>query len=80
MSLVLLTVKLQPNTAATPEELVAYVKERTSPQKQLRGGVRIVDSVPISASGKVLRRQLRVLVEEEEEKQAGSKGGFQAKL
>lgn len=36
-----------------------WVKERIAPYKRLNGGVRFVDSVPKSASGKILRRLLR---------------------
>jgi acyl-CoA synthetase (AMP-forming)/AMP-acid ligase II len=40
------------------EELLGYVAERVSPQKRLRR-VEVVDAIPRSASGKILRRQLR---------------------
>ncbi|KAG6011941.1 hypothetical protein E4U54_007829 [Claviceps lovelessii] len=43
----------------TEEHLEEYVKTRVSGHKQLRGGVVFVDAVPRSASGKILRRQLR---------------------
>ena len=46
---------------ATAEELLAYVAERVAPFKRLRA-VRLVDSVPRSPAGKLLRR---VLVEAE---------------
>ena len=42
---------------ATAEELLAYVAERVAPYKRLRG-VRIVESVPRSPAGKLLRRVL----------------------
>ena len=44
---------------ATEENLKAWVKERVSPYKRLEGGVRFVDEIPKSASGKILRRILR---------------------
>jgi acyl-CoA synthetase (AMP-forming)/AMP-acid ligase II len=44
-----------------PEELMAYVAERVAPYKRIRE-VEIVDEIPKSASGKILRR---VLVERE---------------
>jgi acyl-CoA synthetase (AMP-forming)/AMP-acid ligase II len=43
---------------ATPEEISAFVAERVAPYKRLRG-VRIVDEIPKSPSGKILRRLLR---------------------
>jgi acyl-CoA synthetase (AMP-forming)/AMP-acid ligase II len=42
---------------ATPEELLAYVAERVSPHKRLRA-VDVVDAIPKSPSGKILRRVL----------------------
>ncbi len=42
----------------TDEDLMAYVAERVSPQKKLRLIERI-DAIPKSASGKILRRELR---------------------
>jgi acyl-CoA synthetase (AMP-forming)/AMP-acid ligase II len=46
---------------ATPEELMAYVADRVAPYKKIRA-VEIVDAIPRSAAGKVLRR---VLIERE---------------
>jgi acyl-CoA synthetase (AMP-forming)/AMP-acid ligase II len=43
---------------ATPEEIGAYVAERVAPYKKLRD-VRVVDEIPKSPSGKILRRLLR---------------------
>lgn len=43
----------------TPEELQAFVAERVTKYKRLTGGVQIIDSVPRSSTGKILRRQLR---------------------
>jgi acyl-CoA synthetase (AMP-forming)/AMP-acid ligase II len=41
----------------TPEEIMAFVAERVAPYKKLRA-LEIVDEIPKSASGKVLRRVL----------------------
>jgi acyl-CoA synthetase (AMP-forming)/AMP-acid ligase II len=46
---------------ATPEQIMAYVAERVAPYKKLRS-LEIIDQIPKSASGKILRR---VLVERE---------------
>ncbi|XP_053696514.1 uncharacterized protein LOC128743854 [Sabethes cyaneus] len=43
-------------------EIVRFVAERVSPQKQLHGGVRFISQVPRTASGKILRRKLRDMV------------------
>lgn len=43
----------------TEQYMQDWVKERIAPYKRLNGGVRFVDSVPKSASGKILRRLLR---------------------
>lgn len=54
------------------EELVAYVKRsRGAKSKWLRGGVRFVESVPKSPSGKILRRVLK----DQEKKEAERVGG-----
>jgi acyl-coenzyme A synthetase/AMP-(fatty) acid ligase len=43
---------------ATPEEIVAFVAERVAPYKKPRA-IEIVDEIPKSPSGKILRRMLR---------------------
>ncbi len=43
---------------ATPEEIQAYVAERVAPYKKLRA-LEVVDEIPKSPSGKILRRKLR---------------------
>jgi acyl-CoA synthetase (AMP-forming)/AMP-acid ligase II len=48
----------------TPEEIMAYVAERVAPHKKIRA-VEVVDEIPKSASGKILRR---VLVQRERER------------
>jgi len=47
--------------AVTPEEVSAYVAERVAPYKRVRA-VELLDEIPKSPSGKILRR---VLVERE---------------
>lgn len=40
------------------DTLQAYVAERVAPYKKLRGGVVFVDTIPKTASGKILRREV----------------------
>ncbi|MCJ1313400.1 hypothetical protein MMC25_007078 [Agyrium rufum] len=56
------------------EEVKGWLAKKVAGHKKLRGGVRFVDEVPKSASGKILRRVLKVRAEEEEKK------GTKAKL
>jgi long-chain acyl-CoA synthetase len=51
-------VALKPSTAATPEELIAWCRDRLAPYKYPRQ-VRFVDALPRSATGKVLKTRLR---------------------
>jgi acyl-CoA synthetase (AMP-forming)/AMP-acid ligase II len=53
-----------------PEEIMAYVAERVAPHKKVRA-LEVVDEIPKSASGKILRR---VLVQRERERQVQSRG------
>jgi len=41
------------------QEVKDFVAGRVAPHKKLRGGVRFTDQVPKSASGKLLRREVR---------------------
>lgn len=63
----------------TEEQIVGWLRERVANHKRLRGGVRFVDEVPKSVSGKILRRVLKMRVKEEEEN-AGVAAGQKAKL
>ncbi|XP_012231363.1 luciferin 4-monooxygenase [Linepithema humile] len=49
----------QDNSNICEKDIIQYVNERVSNQKQLRGGVRFIDSIPKTLSGKILRRVLR---------------------
>ena len=51
-------VKLQPDTTLQVSEIQAFVAEHVSSYKQIRA-VEFVDTIPKSASGKILRRLLR---------------------
>jgi long-chain acyl-CoA synthetase len=50
--------------ATDPRDVMAWVNERVTPYKKLRD-IRVVDEIPVSAAGKVLRRELRERVETE---------------
>ena len=46
-------------------EIQEWVKARVAKHKFLRGGVVIIDQIPKSAAGKILRKQLRDLAKAE---------------
>ena len=48
-------------SAASAQEIADFVDGKVASHKQLKGGLFFVDSIPISATGKVLRRQLKAL-------------------
>ncbi|XP_053605775.1 luciferin 4-monooxygenase-like isoform X2 [Plodia interpunctella] len=52
----------QPGVDVTETELVDYVAAEVSPYMQLRGGVRFIDKIPRNTRGKVLRRNLREIL------------------
>lgn len=41
------------------EEIKTWLEARVASYKQLRGGIKFVEQIPKSASGKILRRVLR---------------------
>ncbi|PVI07230.1 4-coumarate-CoA ligase-like protein [Periconia macrospinosa] len=47
------------------EQIMEYVKKNVASHKQLRGGVIFLDAIPKSPSGKILRKDLRVLAKRE---------------
>ena len=55
----------KPDTEPTAKEVADFVKENLASHKQLRGGVVFVDEIAKSASGKILRRELRLRVTNE---------------
>lgn len=53
-------VVLKPHRSGVqPHDIESFIERSVAPHKRLRGGVRIVDAIPKSASGKLLRRVLR---------------------
>ncbi|MFD6674614.1 class I adenylate-forming enzyme family protein [Rhodococcus zopfii] len=55
-------VSLRPGSSATPEELIAFTKERLATYKCPRE-VEIIAEIPKTATGKLLRRELRTVPE-----------------
>jgi long-chain acyl-CoA synthetase len=51
-------VSLKPGTEATPEELIAFAKERMAAYKYPRS-IELVSELPKTVTGKILRRELR---------------------
>jgi acyl-coenzyme A synthetase/AMP-(fatty) acid ligase len=58
--------------AATPEAIMQYVAGKVAPHKRVRQ-IEIVDAIPKSASGKILRR---LLVEREQAQRAGERAAL----
>lgn len=50
-------------TKISEKEIKDFVKSKVASYKQLRGGVVLIDAIPKNPSGKILRRQLRELVQ-----------------
>ncbi|KAK4500821.1 hypothetical protein PRZ48_009013 [Zasmidium cellare] len=51
----------------TAEEIANWLSERVAKHKRLRGGVRFIDAVASSATGKILRRELKALAAKEQD-------------
>lgn len=56
------------DTPISEQEILDFVKENVSGYKQLRGGIVWVDEIPKSASGKILRKELKARAEESKAK------------
>lgn len=53
------------------QEIQGWLAEKVANHKRLRGGVKFTDEIPKSASGKILRRMLKVKYEDETKKASG---------
>lgn len=53
-------VVVQPNAELTEDEVIAFVAERVAPYKKVRQ-VEMIETIPKSSSGKILRKDLRIL-------------------
>lgn len=51
---------------ALSKEVADWLATSVAPHKRLRGGVILLDAIPKSPSGKILRKDLRVLAEQED--------------
>ncbi|KAI8344742.1 hypothetical protein BC941DRAFT_464949 [Chlamydoabsidia padenii] len=69
---VVLTATAKPSDALA-KELMDYIAGKVVNHKKLRGGVRFVDSIPKSPSGKILRREVREWIKKEEETRVPAK-------
>ncbi|KAJ6557890.1 AMP binding protein [Mycena capillaripes] len=65
--------------AAFADSVVKWMETKVAKHKFLRGGVGVIDVIPKSAAGKILRRQLRDLAKEEV-KRGEIKTEFKARL
>ncbi|XP_054162091.1 uncharacterized protein LOC128960054 [Oppia nitens] len=55
-------VTVDDSVSVSEEELMDYVDKRVSDHKRLRGGIKIVDSMPVNHMNKVIKSQLRKLI------------------
>lgn len=56
------------DAAAFRKEIAKWVEGKVAHYKNLRGGVVLIDAIPKSPSGKILRKDLRLLAKEEKAK------------
>lgn len=47
------------NARISEQDIIQFVEANVAPYKRLRGGVQMVDTIPKSASGKILRKDLK---------------------
>lgn len=52
----------KPDTKLQEDDVTKFVEENVAPYKKLRGGVQFVESIPKTASGKILRRELKKML------------------
>jgi acyl-CoA synthetase (AMP-forming)/AMP-acid ligase II len=69
-------IKITPGTTAnddTAKSIEDFVAKSVANHKKLRGGVRFIDEIPKSAAGKILRKELRELANQEMKSSVKSK-------
>ncbi|CAO1622123.1 unnamed protein product [Sympodiomycopsis kandeliae] len=59
-------IQLRSKQQGIEEEVTKWFNSQVSNFKQLRGGVKVIDQVPMNPSGKILRKEVRKLVELEQ--------------
>ncbi|XP_063831307.1 luciferin 4-monooxygenase-like [Ostrinia nubilalis] len=52
-----------PGSAVSEDELLRHVASKVSPTKYLRGGIRFIDEIPKTPAGKILRRELKKMLD-----------------
>ena len=62
------------------EELLRYVEGKVAKHKWIRGGIRFVEAIPKSQSGKILRRILQKEILEEDDRLKKAVHPLKAKL
>lgn len=58
-----------PKTQETVEMINKFVDQNVINYKRLRGGIRIIEQVPKSASGKILRREVKEWIKKEQQEE-----------
>ena len=56
-------VKKESCSGITEDELTRFVNEKVDQYKQIRGGLKFVDTIPRNPQGKILKAQLKQLFE-----------------
>ena len=60
----------QPQRVDLAKQVAQWVSSRVSNPKRLRGGVVLLDAIPKSPSGKILRKKLKEMTKQEVEEEA----------
>ena len=66
--------------AATEKRLLDFVSGKVAPHKKIRGGIRFVEQIPKTPSGKILRRALKYQALEEDRNRSATNHLVKAKL
>lgn len=53
-------------TDATAQEIITWMDAKVAHHKKLRGGIRFIDQIPKTATGKILRKILKEAVKQEQ--------------
>jgi acyl-coenzyme A synthetase/AMP-(fatty) acid ligase len=66
--------------SAMEREIVAWLAARVARHKRLGGGVRFLEAIPKTASGKILRRNIRNVAQKEQDELVANGKGAAPKL